>query len=153
MLTDPITFLISNNLGQLNLESPTQSRILADGLMNLNAFDYSFDEKLVFYVGDHQLQHADFISVIKAINLTNLQTYNVYQLEHGVVNALALDWHNMMIYWADFKEEYIAVGEINLGLLTIAKHKILISGDLSNLRSMCVDPVSRFVGLLWYCLL
>lgn len=156
--SDPITFLISNNLGQLNLESPSQSRILADGLINLNAFDYSFHEKLVFFVGDHQLQHTDFISVIKvtcvlfhfivqAINLTNFRTHNVYKLDHGAINALAVDWHNMMVYWADFKEEYIAIGEINLDLITITKQKILISSNLSNLKSICVDPVTR--TLFW----
>lgn len=146
--TDPVAFLSSNNLGQLYIESPAQSQILADGLAELSAFDYSFDEKLVFYVGVHQLQNTEAIYVIKAVNLTNLQIYNVFQLEHGVINALSIDWHNMMLYWADFKEEYIAVGEINLGLLSIIKHKILISSNLSNLKSICVDPIARFAGLL-----
>ncbi|CDS40542.1 low density lipoprotein receptor protein [Echinococcus multilocularis] len=51
----------------------------------------------------------------------------------------------MMVYWADFKEEYIAVGEINLGLMSITKQKILISENLSNLRSICVDPTTRSI--------
>lgn len=129
---------------------------MADGLTTSSAFDYIFNEKLVFYVGDHQLQHTDFISVIKvvhgaltyfaqAVNLTDFQIHDVYGLEHGAINALAIDWYNMMVYWADFKEEYIAVGEINFELISITKQKILISRNLTNLRSLCVDPVTRFV--------
>ncbi|VDN98710.1 unnamed protein product, partial [Rodentolepis nana] len=144
---DPFTFLVSNKFGQLSLESPTQTRVLVDGLIAPNAFDYSFNDKLVFYVGDHQTQHSDFISVIKAFNLTDFRAHNVYKFDHGAINALAVDWHNMMIYWADFKEEYIAVGEVNLDLITITRQKIIVSNNMSNLRSICVDPVSR--SLFW----
>ncbi|VDD79293.1 unnamed protein product [Mesocestoides corti] len=51
----------------------------------------------------------------------------------------------MMAYWADLKEEYIAVGEINITSMSITKHKILFSNKLSDLKSLCVDPVSRSV--------
>ncbi|VDK38818.1 unnamed protein product [Taenia asiatica] len=81
----------------------------------------------------------------QAINLTDFKIHDVYGLEHGAINALAIDWYNMMVYWADFKEEYIAVGEINFELMSITKQKILISRNLSNLRSICVDPATRSI--------
>lgn len=65
LYSDPITFLVSNSFGQLSLESLAHTRVLVDGLIAPNAFDYSFNDKLVFYVGGHQIQHTDFISVIK----------------------------------------------------------------------------------------
>lgn len=84
---------------------------------------------------------------LQVFNLTDFRTHNVYKLDHGAVNALAVDWHNMMIYWADFKEEYIAVGEFNLDLLSIVKQKIIVSENMRNIKSICVDPVSR--SLFW----
>lgn len=58
-------FLVSNNLGQLSAESPTTSRVIADGLSIPSAFEFSYAEQLVIYIGDQQVKHNDYISVIR----------------------------------------------------------------------------------------
>ncbi len=145
---------MSNNLGQLSLESPSTSRVIADGLSVLNAFDYCFAGKVVVYIGERQLKHNDFISVIRvntvffthslqATNLTTLQTHNLYTAEHGSIDVVAVDWHNMVVYWGDSKDEFIAAGEISLSSMSVTKRKALFSNNLSYLKSIVIDPIGR----------
>nr|VZI46220.1 unnamed protein product [Spirometra erinaceieuropaei] len=102
---DGTVFLVSNYRGQLSIVSPSTSRVIANDPAVLEAFDFIVEENVVVYVGERRLRHNESISVIKATNLSSLQTYTLYTARLRALNAISVDWVNMMAYWADFKEK------------------------------------------------